>query len=215
MQHIIVGLLVLATLAFPRAAAQQRATPAEIREAEINVPALAEVLDLRPGMTVADVGAGLGDMAMVMARIVGPNGRVYATDVAALQLQVLRQAVTDQHLDNVVVVEGAERATALPEACCDAIYMRDVYHHFVFPADMDRSLFSALKRGGRLAIIDFDPEPGSRLPQGVAANRGGHGIRPPQVIDEVTTAGFKHLKTITEWPPDGKGRFFLLLFARP
>jgi len=55
--------------------------------------------------------------------------------------------------------------------------MRDVYHHFTMSSDINRSLFTALKAGGRLAVIDFEAAPGSKLPNGVPANRGGHGIR--------------------------------------
>jgi predicted methyltransferase len=103
-----------------------------------------------------------------------------------------------QGLENVVVVKGAVLTTNLPDGCCDAIFIRDVYHHFSDPSSMNRSLHAALKPGGRLAIIDFVPDTGSKLPSGVPTDRGGHGIRPQQVIEEVTAAGFSRALTIDD-----------------
>ena len=148
--HIPVLALSVGTLAGQRAA-----SPAELKQAEHDIPLLADVLELKPGMTVADVGAGFGQMTIVLSRWIGPNGRVYATDLGAPQLTALREAVTREHLDNVAVLEGAERSTNLPDACCDAIFLRDVYHHVTQPEAFDRSLVASLKPGGRLAVITF------------------------------------------------------------
>jgi predicted methyltransferase len=185
----------------------------EIQQADKDVPQLIGVLGLRPGLAVADIGAGSGAMVQVLATRLGPTSRIYATDVAVPQLEALRTTAAREQL-NVTVVEGGERTTNLPDACCEAIYMRDVYHHFTMPSDINRSLFTALKPGGRLAVTDFEPAPGSRLPDGVPANRGGHGIRANILIEEVTMAGFTHDRTISHWPePDGE--YFLVLFGKP
>ena len=132
------------------------ASPAELKQAEHDVPRLIEVLGLKPGMVVADVGAGFGAMMTVLAKQLGSSSRVYATDVAPPQLTALREAVTRERLeDGDPLLEGSDRLTNLPAGCCDAIYMRDVYHHVVYSADFNRSLWAALKTGGRLAVIDF------------------------------------------------------------
>jgi ubiquinone/menaquinone biosynthesis C-methylase UbiE len=161
-------------------------------------------------MSVADLGAGFGAMVTILARTLGPTSHVFATDVAERQLEVLRR----DRAENVTVIEGGERSTNLPEACCDAIYMRDVYHHFTHPEDMNRSLRAALKSGGRLAIIDFEARPRSPLPDGVNPNRGGHGIPPRVLQEEVTAAGLMFDHMIPKWP-DEKGEYFLVLFHRP
>jgi SAM-dependent methyltransferase len=70
-------------------------------------------------------------------------------------------------LSNVVVLEGAESSTNLPSACCDAIFLRDAYHHLTRPQEFDASLLAALKPGGRLAIMDFPPEPGQAVSRDV------------------------------------------------
>ena len=72
-----------------------------------------------------------------------------------------------------------------------------------------------MKPGGRLAVIDFEPDPGSPLPKGVPENRGGHGIRPSLLIAEVTASGLRHVRTIARWPPDGRNPIYLVLFQKP
>jgi predicted methyltransferase len=192
------------------------ATATELRDAERDVPPLAEVLELKPGMSVADVGAGLGAMSIVMSRWLNPSGRMYATEIAETSLAALRAMKTREKLENLVVVEGAERATNLPNGCCDGIFLSNVYHHVTHPADFNRSLAASLRPGGRLAIIDFAPRPGSELPQGVPNNRGGHGVPPSVVEQELSAAGLVHVNTIARWPPKvERPEAFLVLFRRP
>ncbi|MGH9200194.1 MAG: class I SAM-dependent methyltransferase [Vicinamibacterales bacterium] len=210
-----VALLVTAAICavMPTISAQRQATPREMRGAEHDVPLLADVLELQPGMTVADVGAGFGAMSVVLAKRLGPTVRVLSTDIGANQLRVLREAVSREQLTNMTVIEGAPASTNLPDACCDAIFMRDVYHHITDVDAFNKSLLASLKPGGRLAVIDFEPRRGSRVPDGVNANRGGHGITPEIVQREVSAAGFKHDRTIASWPP-GSNEFFLVLFRK-
>jgi predicted methyltransferase len=206
-------------LALPAAAEPQRPASAvrqEREQAAREVPQLAELLRLKPGMTVADVGAGGGAMSVVMAKWVGATGRVYATDIGAAQLAEITAAVKEAALSNVVVLEGAASSTNLPNECCDAIFLRDVYHHLTRPEEFDVSLLAALKPGGRLAIMDFPPDPGSPVPAGVPNDRGGHGIPASIVVTEVTRAGFRHLTTMERWPADDtRGRLFLVMFEKP
>lgn len=191
-----------------RQIAQERAS------AERHVPMLAEVLELKPGMTVADVGAGGGAMTVVLGKWLGPSGRVFATDITESALRRTREYAKSEGLTNITVLEGAEAATNLPPACCDAIFMRDVYHHITQPEAFNKSLAASLKPGGRLAVIDFLSRPGSQLFPGVNPNRGGHGIPPAIVVSEVSAAGFTHVKTADHWPDD-KDTLFLVLFRKP
>ena len=195
---------------------QQGLTEAQVRSAALEVPRLMEVLALEPGMTVADVGAGFGAWTTALARVLGPGGRVYATEIGERQLGALRAAVADQGLANVTVVEGAERSTNLPPHCCDAILIRDVYHHLTQPADVLRSLVGALKPGGRLAVVDFPPRPNSALSAGVPANRVGHGVPPDVVLEEVTAAGLTSVSVDRTWSPRSEpSDLFLLVFRKP
>jgi predicted methyltransferase len=206
-------------IALPAALASQRPAAAVRQERERaarEVPKLAEVLALKPGMVVADVGAGGGAMSVVMAKWLGPEGRVYATDIGAAQLAEIRAAVAENALSNVVVLEGAVASANLPADCCHAIFLSDVYHHLTRPREFDASLLAALKPGGRLAIMDFPPDPGSTVPEGVPADRGGHGITSALLVAEVTGAGFRHLETLPRWPPDNdRSMLYLAMFQKP
>lgn len=198
------------------AAAQQTAlTEAQLKSAEIEVPQLVDLLELKPGMTVADVGAGFGAWTMSFSRWIGPAGRVYATDVGAAQLAALREAVQRERLANVTVMEGAPGTTNLPRACCDAIVIRDAYHHLTQPEDIVRSLAASLKPGGRLAVIDFPPRPNTEVPAGVPANRGGHGV-PPEVVQREGGVAITYVRTILNWAPTSQpASLYLVLFRKP
>ena len=196
--------------------AQQTAlTEGQLKAAELEVPQLVQLLELKPGMTIADVGAGFGAWTMGFSRWIGPAGRVYATDLGAPQLAALRESVKREQLNNVTVVEGAAASTNLPAACCDAILLRDAYHHFTQPDEMIRSLAASLKPGGRLAIIDFPPREKTEVPAGVRANRGGHGV-PPEVVQAEVGAVLKHERTIAKWAPESQpASLYLVLFRKP
>ena len=104
-----------------------------------------------------------------------------------------------QRRQNIIVLSSSATATNLPPECCDSIFMRLVYHHLTQPAEFDASLLRSLKPDGRLAIIDEYPIPGMSLPEGVPANRGGHGIPEKLLVDELTKAGFRVVTEIDPW----------------
>ena len=155
-----------------------------------------------------------GAVTVVLGRW-NPSGRVFATDITERGLRLTREYARREGLTNVTVIEGAAGATNLPDACCDAIFMRDVYHHITEVESFNQSLKASLKPGGRLAIIDFRPDKGSKLPAGVPANREDHGIPSAVVEAEVTAAGFTHVTSVDKWPPDDKNPLFLVLFRKP
>jgi predicted methyltransferase len=192
-----------------RQIAQERA------QAELDAPKLADVLELKPGMIVADVGAGGGAMTVVLGRLLG-TGQVFSTDVSAQNLETIRDYAAREGLTNVTVIEGAAASTNLPAACCDAIFLRHVYHHITGVEPFNNSLHASLKPGGRLAIIDFVARTGSQVPDGVPASREGHGIPPSVVIAEGSASGLMYVKTIDNWPPGDKDpAAFLVLFRKP
>jgi ubiquinone/menaquinone biosynthesis C-methylase UbiE len=128
--------------------------------------------------------------AIALARRVGFGGHLYATDIDDERLADIRQAAATAKLSNVTVIKGAVSRTNLPEACCDAIFSRFVYHHLTDPAAINTDLFRALRPGGRLVIIDF--EPGGIMdwigrPE-TAERHGGHGTPKKTVLSEVEAA---------------------------
>jgi ubiquinone/menaquinone biosynthesis C-methylase UbiE len=163
---------------------------------------LREVLDLKEGQRIADIGAGNGALAMEMARVVGAGGVVYASDISAERQQDIAARATRERLAQVRVVNGLVDATNLPEQCCDAIYMRAVFHHIQDPPAFARSIAAALRRGGRVAIIDFPP--------GGLWFHGDHGVTAQTVTDAFQGAGMSLKQRIDDWG----GGMFLLLFER-
>ena len=201
-------------LSAPAAAQQTALTEGQIKAAELEIPELVKLLNLQPGMTIADVGAGFGAWTVRFARFVGPSGRVYATDIGEKQLAWLREYTKREGAANVTVVEGAPASTNLPPNCCDAILIRDAYHHLTEPEKIIASMAAALKPGGRLAVIDFPPRAKSEVPAGVPTNRAGHGV-PPEIVEREIGATLKHVQTISSWMPASEpASLFLVLFQK-
>jgi ubiquinone/menaquinone biosynthesis C-methylase UbiE len=171
-------------------------------EAGEEVGRLAELMRWKAGTIVADIGAGDGKYTFAAVERVGATGKVYATEIDAKKLGELRDEVAKRKLGNVMVVESKEADTNLPTGCCDAIFLRRVYHHLTKPAEFDAALVRSLKPGGRLAIIDFPPRAGLEPVEGVPSNRGGHGIPQKIVIEELSAAGLKVEKIVEDWPED-------------
>jgi len=170
---------------------------------------LALLMGWKPGATVADIGAGDGQYSFAAAETVGMTGKVYATEIDRKKLEELRAEVAKRKLQNVVVVDSKEADTNLPTGCCDAIFLRRVYHHLTKPAEFDANLVRSLKPGGRLAIIDFPPRSGLDPVEGVPSNRGGHGIPQKIMIEELTAAGLQMEKAVNDWPDDDYCVLFL------
>jgi len=205
MRDIVIAWCLTMTIAVPGAGQSPgepvRPTDDQLRVSAIEVARLVKLLELTPGMTVADVGAGLGAWTLQFSRWTGPSGRVWATDIDDVALRSLRALVVQEQLSNVTVLQGARAATNLPAECCDAILLRNVYHYVPDPTAMVRSLAESLKPGGRLAIVDFPPRPNSKVPPGVPANRGGNGI-PPEIVEREIGVLLTHVTTVPAWAPE-------------
>jgi predicted methyltransferase len=107
--------------------------------------------DVRPGMTVAEIGAGNGAFSARLAGTVGPTGRIFANEISKEKLAALDRLKEEPALDNLTVVRGATADPKLPGPV-DRITMIDVYHHLEEPADFLAALRSSLKPGGRLLV---------------------------------------------------------------
>jgi len=166
---------------------------------------LQKLMDWKAGQTIADVGAGAGEIGFAAAEAVGERGRVYLTELDEKKRKDLEEAVRVRGLKNVVVLQAVVKETNLPEGCCDGIVLRRVYHHLTSPAEMDASLLRSLKPSGELAVIDFPPRKWlseSDPVEGVPANRGGHGIPLKILVEELKAAGFRIEKVVEDWPED-------------
>jgi len=130
----------------------------EEREREERGDLLLRELDLRPGMQVADVGAGTGWYARRMAAIVGPAGSVYAVDVQPEMIAMLTDLAQKSGLANIRPVLGAVDAVNLPDASIDLALMVDVYHELEYPYEMLQAIVRALRPGGRVVFVEYRAE---------------------------------------------------------
>lgn len=148
-----------------------------------------EVLDalrLRPGMSVADIGAGSGFFTRLMAERVGPAGTAYAVEISGILVAHIERTALAQGLRNVKAVLGAPDSPRLPPQSVDLVLIADSYHHFEFPKEMLRGVKDALRPGGVVWLIDFDRVEGVSHPfilQDVRADRA-------TFVREFAEAGF-------------------------
>jgi predicted methyltransferase len=117
-----------------------------------------QLVGIRPGMVVADVGAGSGYMTTRLAMLVGPTGKVLANDIQPAMLRIVQTKAQDEQLTNIQIILGTETDTNLPANAVDVALLVDVYHEFRHPQEMLRSIRRALKDGGELVLIEYRKE---------------------------------------------------------
>jgi ubiquinone/menaquinone biosynthesis C-methylase UbiE len=128
------------------------------RESEEHLTQLVDSLKLKPGMVVADIGAGSGVISLMMAKKVGPTGSVLAVDIQDEMLSVLSKRLKQLKITNVRPVHGTVKSPNLKPGSVDLALMVDVYHEFNFPYEMLREIAKALKPGGRVVFVEYRKE---------------------------------------------------------
>lgn len=165
---------------------------------------LVELLKLKPGDHVADIGAGTGYISRRMAEKVGARGKVYAVDIQQEMLDLLQVEMKKRGVSNVVSVLGDIADPKLPPNTIDLAIMVDVYHEFSHPYEMMRGIMRGLKSGGRVAFVEYRAEdptvPIKRI----------HKMSEAQVKKEAATVGLEWLETVSELPWQ-----HLIIFKKP
>jgi predicted methyltransferase len=185
--------------------------PALAQNNAADTETLIKLLQLKPGHVVAEIGAGGGELTIALAKHVGPEGRVLTSELGDERLAKLRGAVEKSGVSNVQIVEGQVATANLADGCCDALFMRNVYHHFENPTTMNASFVRALKPGARLVVIDFPPRNNAATaPPGKRGEDSAHGVSPEVVASELKAAGLTVLAT-----EDRGNRWFLVLAQKP
>lgn len=164
------------------------------RESEENVEGALDAIALKPGMTVAEVGAGTGYVSLRMAKRVGPSGKVYANDLQPRMLEVLRQNAARVGIRNVETILGGEADTKLPAGQVDLIILVDVYHEFSQPQKMLQSIRAALKPNGRLVQLEYRKE------DPAVPILFEHKMSVAEARTEVEAEGFKLAQTVESLP---------------
>jgi ubiquinone/menaquinone biosynthesis C-methylase UbiE len=150
----------------------------------------AEVLDamnLKPGMDVADIGAGSGLFSRLIGQRVAPGGTVYAVDIAKNMVDYITKTAQEEHIANLKAVLGDPHSPKLAPNSVDAICIIDSFHHFEFPTDMLHEISKALRPDGILMLIDFKRIDGVSRSYILNMVRAGEGT----FSDEFLNAGFE------------------------
>jgi ubiquinone/menaquinone biosynthesis C-methylase UbiE len=200
--RLLVTLFVPLIVAGPATAWQDGSTVATER--------ILEALYARADSTVCEIGAGDGELSLEAARRVGPAGHVYTSELGDDRVRTLRERVASSRLSQITVVTGDPVQTNFPPAACDALFMRNVYHHFADPAAMTASIAAALKPGGRVAVVDFGPSGDEAASPADRDNDGTHGVTADTVTRELQAAGFVPIAT-----ERGTGRWFMVVATKP
>lgn len=163
------------------------------RQFEENSDLLLKNLNLKPGMQIADIGAGSGYYSSLMAKRIG-NGKVYAVDVEPQMILFLNERIKEEKLSNVTTVLGSETSVALPSSSMDLMLLVDVYHEFSFPYEMGLSMYNALKPNGRLVLVEFRSE------DETVPIKTIHKMSEAQSVKELKAVGFRLEKNISNLP---------------
>lgn len=164
------------------------------RNAEENTDRLLEALELRPGATACDLGAGNGYHTLRMAQRVGPTGRVLAVDIQPEMLALLDQRATAAGITNVTTVLGEPADPKLGTARCDLLLLVDVYHELSDPKTMLDKMKAALTPRGRIALVEFRAEDPS------VPIKPLHKMSKPQMVKEFGSAGLVPVAEFDDLP---------------
>jgi ubiquinone/menaquinone biosynthesis C-methylase UbiE len=165
----------------------------EEREMEENTSLLLKNLAVKPGMVVADIGAGSGYHSALLSKMVG-TGKVFAVDVEPEMIAYLNARIKQEKLSRIVPILSTEQKVSLPENTIDMMLLVDVYHEFSFPYEMALSMRAALKPGGKLVLVEF------RAEDPTVPIKTIHKMSEAQAIKEFKAAGFTFDKNIDNLP---------------
>ena len=149
--------------------------------------AILREVGLKPGMTVADIGAGSGLFTQLFAYEVGPRGRVHALEINPVMVNNIVRRAREVGLMNVEGRLGNAKSIPLPAGSLDVAFTSDVYHHFEFPQVILQAIRAALKPGGIFIVVDFERIPGVSSERILSHVRAGK----ETVIKEIEAEGFR------------------------
>lgn len=173
------------------------------REQEERTDLLVKNMNLKETDCVADIGAGSGYFSFRISPLV-PEGKVFAVDISPQMLGIMRAKKHKGGFDNVITVQSTIENTALEKDSIDCALIVDAYHEFSHPREMSLSIFNSLKKNGQLILIEYrkeDPNVPIKLL---------HKMTEKQAIKEISSVGFKWIKTLNFLP-----RQHFMIFEKP
>jgi ubiquinone/menaquinone biosynthesis C-methylase UbiE len=170
---------------------------APVLRAQSQIDRVMDLLNLKPGSTVADIGAGGGWFSVRAARRVAPNGQVIAEEINPKAIVSIQQRAQREHLPNIKTLLGTPDDPRLSPNTLDAALMLKVYHEIAHPPLVLASLRAALRPGARFGIIDRN------------GNGADHGLKESIVRAEVERAGFRQVARYDFTKADGQDYFLI------
>jgi len=170
--------------------------------------AVVEAVGIKPGDHIADVGSGTGLYSLLFAEAVGEDGVVFSEDIEALFLDLINRRADDLGINNITAVLGRENSVSLPKQSVDIVFIADTYHYFSEREAIMKTIFDALRAGGKLVIVDYDIVAGEARPDGKEHVRFGK----TTVISEIEFFGFEFQQ---EHSVEGLDDNYFLRFSKP
>ena len=165
-----------------------------VREEEEGPGKMRDQLQVKPGMTVCDMGCGNGYHTLPLAEMVGEKGKVLAVDVQPQMIEMLKANIAAKGIKNIEPINGLYHDPKLPPNSCDMILLVDVYHEFSHPVQMLASMRAALKPEGQLVLVEFRAEDDS------VPIRPEHKMTKLQINKEMNANGFKLVREFDGLP---------------
>lgn len=169
------------------------------RDQKLHIDRVMEVLDIRRGEGVADIGAGSGWFTVRAARRVGPSGTVYAVDINPEAIHYIDGRVHNESLANVKTILSKPDDPMLPKDAVDSVLLLKTYHEVADPVTLMKNLRAALRPGARIGIIDR------------TGDGKNHGVNRRVVIEELGRAGYRLSRTYDFVKPDGMDYFMVFV----
>lgn len=193
-------------MSFEGAAWLEREGRAEAEKPEVVLAAM----ELREGMTVAEIGAGTGFFSRRLAKAVGPGGKVLAVDIQPEMLDLLKTYAAKEGITNIVPILGTETDPKLPAHGVDRILLVDVYHELQKPEPMLARIRDSLAPGGTVTLVEY------RLEGDTASHINiKHRMSVEQVLAEWNAAGFELANQLETLPSQHLFIFSARRGARP
>jgi predicted methyltransferase len=161
----------------------------ESREVFAQRQRIVDAMAISPGQSVADIGAGTGLFTLMLAKAVGPQGKVYAVDIVPEFLTHIRSNAEAAGLHNIETVLCEEDSVELPSRAVDLAFLCDTYHHFEYPRSTLASIHRALRPGGSMFVVDFKRIPGESRDWVLNHVRAAQDV----CVQEIRAAGFELL----------------------
>lgn len=174
----------------------------ENRAKNLQIERVMDILNIKEGKTVADLGAGSGWFSTRAAKKVGKSGKVFAVEINQEYINYINERAKRENFTNIQTILGTEDDPKLPSDAVDAVLILKTYHEIGQPVKVMRRLRQSLKKGGLLGIIDKN------------GKGDDHGIEKAQVVEELKRAGFALKEEFDFTKADGMDYFLVFQITK-